>query len=70
MTIGCVRCGASEEGAIITAPIAFAFKHDQGFAHGTVPLCIIKDKTPHKLTTKEFKDKPKKKKSKDLKEAK
>ena len=39
--IGCTRCGASEDGEIITAPIAFAFKHNSGCGHGVGPLAVL-----------------------------
>ena len=41
MTIGCTRCGASENGEIITPPIAFAFKHNRGCGHGVGPLAVL-----------------------------
>ena len=52
--IGCTRCGASEDGEIITAPIAFVFKHNKGCGHGLGPLAVLppnfkkskKDDTP------------------------
>ncbi len=42
MPVGCTRCGASEDGEIITPPIAFAFKHNPGCGHGVGPLAVIK----------------------------
>ncbi len=62
MTIGCTRCGASEDGEIISPPIAFAFKHNKGCAHGIGPLAVLpsnfkkskKDDTP-KVEAKETK---------------
>ena len=42
MPIACTRCGAKEEGEIITAPIAFTFKHETGCGHGVGPLAVIK----------------------------
>lgn len=41
MTIGCTRCGATEEGSIILPAIAFKFKHNRGCAHGLGPLTLI-----------------------------
>ena len=60
MPIACTRCGASEDGEILTAPIAFAFKHDRGCGHGVGPLAVIKGSTPKKSK--------KKKESKKLKD--
>ena len=60
MPIACTRCGASEDGEILTAPIAFAFKHDRGCGHGVGPLAVIKGSTPKKTK--------KKKESKKLKD--
>ena len=60
MPIACTRCGASEDGEILTAPIAFAFKHDLGCGHGVGPLAVIKGSTPKKTK--------KKKESKKLKD--
>ena len=59
MPIACTRCGASEEGEILTAPIAFAFKHELGCGHGVGPRAVIKGSTPKKS---------KKKKSEKLKD--
>ena len=42
MVIACTRCGAKEDGEILTAPIAFAFKHDKGCAHGVGPLVVLR----------------------------
>jgi hypothetical protein len=42
MPIACTRCGAKEDGEILTAPISFAFKHDPGCGHGVGPLVVIK----------------------------
>ncbi len=44
MTIGCTRCGASEDGEILSPPIAFAFKHNKGCGHGVGPLAVIPGK--------------------------
>ena len=44
MTIACTRCGATEDGEIITAPIAFAFKHAPKCGHGVGPLRVIRGK--------------------------
>ena len=41
MTIGCTRCGATQDGDIIVAPLAFAFKHEPGCGHGVGPLAVI-----------------------------
>ena len=41
MTIGCTRCGAQEDGNILSPPIAFAFKHNDGCGHGIGPLAVI-----------------------------
>ena len=41
MTIACTRCGATEDGNIISAPIAFAFKHNLGCGHGVGPLAVL-----------------------------
>jgi hypothetical protein len=57
MTIGCVRCGASMEGDIITSPISFTFKHESGCGMGIGPLCVLKGKI-----TKRVEEKKKKKK--------
>ncbi len=43
MTIGCTRCGAREDGQILSPPIAFAFKHNKGCGHGVGPLAVIPD---------------------------
>ena len=67
MPIACTRCGASEDGEILTAPIAFAFKHDRGCGHGIGPLAVVKGKTPKKQESKKTESKPKKKKAKELK---
>ena len=61
MPIACTRCGASEDGEILTAPIAFAFKHDRGCGHGIGPLAVVKGKTPKKEPKKESKKKDSKK---------
>ncbi len=53
MPIACTRCGASEDGEILTAPIAFAFVHDKGCGHGIGPLAVVKGKTPKKEPKKE-----------------
>lgn len=66
MPIACTRCGASEEGEIITPPIAFAFTHEKGCGHGIGPLTVVKGKTPKKAESK-TESKPKKEKSKKLK---
>ena len=60
MPIACTRCGASEDGEILTAPIAFAFKHDRGCGHGIGPLAVIKGKTPKKQESKSKKKKAEK----------
>lgn len=44
MPIACTRCGAKEEGEILSAPIAFAFKHEKGCGHGVGPLVVIRGK--------------------------
>ena len=49
MPIACTRCGNSEDGEILTAPIAFAFKHARGCGHGVGPLAVVKGKTPKKV---------------------
>ena len=51
MVIACTRCGAKEDGEILTAPIAFAFKHDKGCAHGVGPLVVLRGqvKKPQKI---------------------
>jgi hypothetical protein len=41
MTIGCTRCGATCEGDIISAPLAFTFKHEVGCGHGVGPLAVF-----------------------------
>jgi hypothetical protein len=55
MTIGCVRCGASMEGEIITGPISFTFKHDPGCGMGIGPLCVLKGKITKKVEIKKKK---------------
>ena len=56
MPIACTRCGNSEDGEILTAPIAFAFKHALGCGHGIGPLAVVKGKTPKKVeSTKKVK---------------
>ena len=56
MPIACTRCGNSEDGEILTAPIAFAFEHARGCGHGIGPLAVVKGKTPKKVeSTKKVK---------------
>jgi hypothetical protein len=52
MTIGCVRCGASQEGEIITSPISFTFKHESGCGMGIGPLCVLKGKITKRVEEK------------------
>jgi hypothetical protein len=55
MPIGCTRCGAKQEGEILTPPIAFKFPHEKGCGHGVGPLAVIKGKIakPKEPTAKE-----------------
>ena len=57
MTIGCVRCGASQEGDIISGPVSFTFKHDPGCGMGIGPLCVLKGKITKKVEEKKKKQK-------------
>jgi hypothetical protein len=41
MTIGCTRCGATQEGEIILPQIAFRFPHKKGCGHGIGPLAKV-----------------------------
>lgn len=63
MPIACTRCGAKEDGEIITAPIAFAFKHALGCGHGVGPLAVVKgqvtkkkEEIPHTDSVKQVKE--------------
>ncbi len=55
MVIACTRCGAKEDGEILTAPIAFAFKHASGCGHGVGPLVVLRGQTK-KLEIKDVKN--------------
>ena len=41
MTIGCTRCGASQEGNILLPVIVFKFPHKKGCGMGIGPLAVI-----------------------------
>ncbi len=78
MTIACTRCGATCDGDIISAPLAFTFKHNSGCGHGVGPLAVIPSARKHekkvedKVETKIFDEvkeiKVESKKSKSKKE--
>jgi len=60
MTIACTRCGASQDGDIIVAPLAFAFKHNSGCGHGVGPLAVIPSAKKVEKPVEAKKDIPKK----------
>ena len=41
MTIACTRCGATQDGDIISPPLAFGFKHNAKCGHGVGPLAVM-----------------------------
>ncbi len=41
MTIACTRCGATQDGDIISPPLAFGFKHNAKCGHGVGPLAVL-----------------------------
>ncbi len=58
MTIGCTRCGATCEGDIIVAPLAFGFKHEPGCGHGVGPLAVIPSAKKSEKPKTETKNEP------------